>query len=411
MTTLARPLRGNRIALASGPVLALVLGLLAAPAASALDAPVYSLSADALAGFSLAAEGFEPAVADSAAVWTLKTNLLHRIEAPSWGLVLSQALDFSGQAAGSLAFSPSVTVYEAYGRLDLGDWGQLFIGKRRMGLGIGSTFAPGDLIDPRTGFWDQKDGFRGLALSASLGPDLALRAALSLDRNLDAYAAGLKVKAAAAGTPPGNATAPSSATAAYAAALDGAAGPADPALLTWAFSADLQLGALELALSGVHSPGRVERPSLGLSFDLAGLILQAEGAVELADAEDPAWFGTVGARWTWTAGPVSLTLSLDYDRNGRPGILKAENYLLPTLVWGVDEVLNLSVRALVETVAPSALLQTTLALYPVQGFDIEVTGLFCLGADSGEFVALAAPPSPAAGKLANAIGLAARVHF
>jgi hypothetical protein len=370
--------------------------------------PRYSLAADAAAGLILAADGADSARADSAAAWTLQANLLHRIEAPGWGMMLSHNVDISGQAATQAqpAFAPSMTVYEAYARLDMGQWAQLFVGKRRMGLGIGSTFAPGDAVDPRSGFWDQKTGFRGIDLAASLGPDLAIRAALSLDRNFDAYALGVKNKAAT-GTP-GQAAAKK----AYADALGDAVGPADPRLLVYATSADAQLGSLQLAAAGVYSYGRIGRPSIGLSYDLGGLILQAEGAVELAGSPD--WYGTAGARYSFVGGPRSLTVSVDYDYNGAPGLLRATHYLLPYLSYTKEDSFNAYARALVGLDGPSALVSAGLTLYPAQGFDLEFTLLAGLGASGSEFSTIssfAALPSPGTGELSAAAGLAARMHF
>lgn len=380
----------------------------------AVGGAVYSLSADAVAALYLAADGPDPSSASSAAIWSLQANFLHRIESPGWGFTLSHNLDLSGQATGSQAFSPSVSIYEAYARLDLGDWGQCFVGKRRMGLGIGSTFAPGDLVDPRTGFWDQKNGFRGLDFAASVGSELSIRAAMSLDRNFDAYTAGLKSKSAAAGGPTAAAAA-TAAKAAYDAALDGASGPADPRLLVWALSTEAQLGSLQVALAGVYAPGdadAVKRPSLGLSYDLGGLIVQAEGAADFAlAADDPDWYGTGGLRYTFSGDSDSLIVSADYAYNGRAGLLPHTHYLLPSVSYTRIDSFAVYARALVELEAPSALLSTGLTLYPVQGFDIELTGTFLLGAGGGEFAAMSALPSPGSETITDVIGLAARVHF
>ena len=393
----------NRLksSLASMLALFLALGMAASLFAEAAS-PEYSLSADAAASVVLAASGFDPLSADSAAAFGLSANLLHRIEAPGWGLVLSHALDLSAASS-----APTVTVYEAYARLDAGDSAQFFLGKRRMGLGIGTTFAPGDAIDPRSGFWDQKNGFRGFGATASLGSDIALRFAASLDRSFDAYAAGMAAKAAAKAGPTSQPAI--AAKAAYANALGDADGPADPRLVVWAASAEVQAGSLQVAAAGTYSPDYALRPSLGLSLDLGGLILQAEGAVELKGG--PYWFATGGARETWSSGDASLTLSLDYDYNGAAGLLRRTHYLLPNARFGLAERFDLYARALVELEAPSALLSTGLTFYPVQGFDIELTGTFALGAGGEELATLPAPPSPTAEALRNAIGLAARVHF
>lgn len=380
--------------------------------------PAWRISADASAGLVLAADAWDLASADSAAAWSLQTAVLGRYEASAWGFVASGLLDASALATLAGSITPSLKVYEAYARLDLGEWGQAFLGKRRMGLGIGTTFAPGDLVDPRSGFWDQKNGFRGLDLALSLGPDLSLRVALSLERNLEAYAAGITAKAAnaaAQGMGPGTAAyqAAQAASGAYSTALDGASGPADPRLLLWAGSGEALLGRLQLALSGVYSPGYAARPSLGASLDLGGLILQAEGAVELEGGTD--WYGTAGARYTWSGGASSLTLALDYDYCGAgTALLEAGHYALPSLSFTIDEVLNLYARALVDLEGPSALLSWGLTLYPSPGLDIELTALASLGdagAQFGNLVSLSPIASPASGHLRNALGLAARIHF
>lgn len=416
-----QPPRGPRGLARLFPVLLALL--CAGPALAQEGAGGWSLAADAVAGASLAADGLSPASSDSAALWLLSANFLHRYEGEGWGLVLSDSLDLSGLAAAALgsggtttlpAFPPLLTVYEAYARLELGDWGQLFVGKRRLGLGIGSVFAPGDLVDPRSGFWDQKTGFRGLDLAASLGRDISLRLALSLERNFEAWAAGMQAKAAILkGIPAAAADQP------YLAALDGAAGPADPALLTYAASLEGQFDRLELAASGVYRYEAVARPALGLSYDLEGLIFQAEGAADFlgegaASAETPDLYGTAGLHWNGSWDSDSLALALDYDYNGRTGLLHHAHYLLPSLSYTRAEVLNAYARALVGLEEPSALVSTGLTLYPRPGFDLEFTAAFCLGGSGTEFASLGALlplPSPGAGKLSGQAGLAARVHF
>jgi hypothetical protein len=339
------------------------------------DGPRYSLSADAAAGMILAAEGIGTALEDSAAVFEISGNFLHRLEAPGWGTVLSHSVACSASTASIQSSSeaePSLTVYEAYARLDAGDWGQIFFGKRRMGLGIGTTFSPGDIIDPRAGFWDQKDGFRGLCATASIGSEFSLRGAASLERAF-------------------------------------AADKADPSLVTWAAQAEALLGALQLAAACAYSPDYAVRPSLGLSIGLGDLILQAEGAVELESG--PYWFGTAGAKESGSFGDANLLVSIDYGYNGEQGLLKKTHYLLPNAKFGIRDAFDIYARSLIGLEGPSALLSTGLTLYPVQGFDIELTGTFALGAVGSELAALPATRSSTNATLRDAVGLATRVHF
>ncbi len=400
---------GCRARALSGPAIffaMLLTTLVAAAPASAGDVgePSYSLAADAAAGFVAASPSLDPGAAGTAALWTLSANFLHRFGGRGWGAVLNHTVDLSGNTALlglPLAFSGSV--HEAYARVDLGEAASLAIGKRRMQLGIGTAFAPGDMINPRSGFWDQKDGFRGISFAGSVGADLSLRAALSFDRNLDAYAAATKAAQALAAY---GATDPryAAAAAAAATALDGAAGSADPALFIWAGSAELQLGTLQIALGGNFQPDRVARPSLGLSADIAGLILQAEGAVEFMGAPD--WYGTAGARYTLYSDAFELSLSLDGEYGGGRG-LEGTLYLLPVAFLSITDKGAVFVRSLVDLDGGSALLSTGLTLSFLPDFEIELTGAFGIGKDGAEFSRLPAP----LGSMRSSAGLAARIHF
>jgi hypothetical protein len=354
--------------------------------------PRYSLAADAAAGFAVSSPAYALADPGGSALWALSADLLHRIESTGWGATLHHSIDLSSRSG-----AVSSTVYEAFARLDLGDWGQLFVGKRRMGLGVGAAFSPADPVDPRTGFWDQKSGFRGLAVSASLGSELSLRACVSLERNLEAYQAALAAQ--------GSFASPAQKAAALA-ALGGASGPADPALLGWAASIDYRGGIALLAASAAWSPGAYARPALGLSFDVGGFIAQAEAAVELEDG--PSWHGTAGLRRTFSGADASLTLSIDYDYNGSPGLLSNTHYLLAYASLSAAWAFEAYVRALVGLEEPSALLSAGIVLLPATGFDLELAAALGLGEDGTEFAQRASAMRPPARWSA---GLAARVHF
>ena len=335
------------------------------PDAAAQDGgTAYSLAADAAALFVFGGASLDPA--EQSASWKLEANLLHRLDGEGWGAVLNQSLDLTSSATGGVA----ATAHEAYARLDLGDSGQLFVGKRRLPLGLGTFFAPGDALNPRTGFWDQKNGFRGLAFAGSIGSELGLRAALSLERNL-AWAS------------------------------------ADPELLAWALSADLQLGSLQVAASGVWSPGESLRPSLALGCEFAGLVAQAEFAAELEGGPD--YYGTAGLRYAADSGFASLVLSLDYGYNGSPGrLFKGTHYAVGSASFSVAERLSATARALVEPEGPSAIASFALALYPAPGLDLEGSLQAGLGEDGSELSRFALGSGTL---LRVAWVFAVRVHF
>lgn len=327
----------------------------------------YSLSADAAAGFLFAYPSLEPfssGAADSAALWILSANFLHRFEGSGWGAVLNHTIDLSGKSS---PLGISGTVHEAYARVDLGDAASLAIGKRRMLLGLGTAFAPGDLVNPRSGFWDQKEGFRGLSFAGSLGSDLSLRAALSLDECLAAHSA-------------------------------------DLGLLVWALSAELQAGALQLALGGTYRPDAIARPSLGASVDVSGLILQAEGAVELEGGPD--WYGDAGARYTIYGDSFETTLSLDGEYGGGE-TLSGKLYLLPMASLSLTDLGSAYARAIVDLDGGSVLLSAGLTLSSIEDLEIELTANLGLGDEGAEFSRLPAPLAT----MRESFGLAARIHF
>ncbi len=387
---------------------------------SARGGPDYSLSADAAVGFGAASPGFDFTAAGTAALWTVSATFLHRFEGSGWGAVLNHTVDLSGSGVlPGTASAISGIVREAYADLCPDGALSISLGKRRMQMGVGTVFAPGDMINPRLGFWDQKDGFRGLALEGSVGADLSLRGALSLEGNLGAWAAALTARQALAAYGPADLRY-TAAAATAAAALAGTAGPADPRLFIWGASADAQVGTLQMALGGNFRPNRIVRPSIGFSADIAGLIFQAEGAVELAGAlggtpdslppgtapGSPGWYGTLGLRYTLYGGDFELTLAADGEYGGGRG-LAGWLYLLPAVTVSIAETGSLTARALVDPEGGSALVSAILVAGFLRDFDIEMTGSFGIGAEGTEFSRLPEPLE----SMRSTLGLAARVHF
>lgn len=201
----------------------------------------------------------------------------------NWTLPLSASL-----AAGT----PVVSVYEAYFRIRPTDSLDLTFGQKRLALGVGQTFTVGDSLNPVVGFFDQKTGFRGATAEWSPVSWASVSAAVSTEGNRPGTVGAL-------GHPGG------------------------------AVQLSLLLDQLQVTASTVARQEVSFNPAVGLSYDLFGVILTAEGAAEFLPQgarpsgpphtwkapeawRNPALSGSAGARWTPTLGDWDLTVSAEY---------------------------------------------------------------------------------------------------
>jgi hypothetical protein len=185
------------------------------------------------------------------------------------------------------AGTPTVVVPEAYFRISPTPSLDLTFGQKRFNLGVGQTFTVGDSLNPVIGFFDQKTGFRGATAEWSPVSWASASAAVS--------------------TEGGTAASP----------------------VTAAGQAAFLFDKLQLTASVVGARDRTFNPSLGASYDLAGVIVTAEGAAEFLpqgkrpsgpvatwSAPDawtsPALSASAGARWTVTLFDIDWTVSGEY---------------------------------------------------------------------------------------------------
>ncbi len=170
--------------------------------------------------------------------------------------------------------APTLAIPEAYFRWAVTDALDLTFGQKRFNIGVGQTFTVGDSLNPATGFFDQKTGFRGVTAEWS----------------------------------------PASwASAAVAVSTEG--GRADA--LAGAGQVNLLLGNLQVTGSVVAQGDKTLNPALGVSVDLLGVIVTAEAAAEflpqgLRASNPPATSASAGARWMPTWGDWDLTLAAEY---------------------------------------------------------------------------------------------------
>jgi hypothetical protein len=117
-------------------------------------------------------------------------------------------------------------------------------GKQRVNWGTGYTFTPTDTLHPRSAT-GRDEGFRGASVTWTPTANLTVAGHVSVDDALD--------------DPEG-------------AAQNG---------MRYAVYGSAFLGNAEVFLSGVYGPGSTLRPGAGVSAEVLGLVLAAEGAVEL----------------------------------------------------------------------------------------------------------------------------------
>jgi hypothetical protein len=181
--------------------------------------------------------------------------------------------------------APTVSVPEAYFRVTVADGLDLTFGQKRYALGVGQTFTVGDSVNPVVGFLDQKTGFRGATVDWSPASWASVSAAVSTESGV----------------------------------ADDLAGAGQVSLL-WQ--------GLQVTTSLVARRDKSFNPALGVSAEVLGVVLTAEGATEFSpqgvrpagayatwkapDAwSSPAVSGSAGARWNQSWGDWDVTLAAE----------------------------------------------------------------------------------------------------
>ena len=144
---------------------------------------------------------------------------------------------------------PDHILYEAYIDYRPSDLLSVGAGKQRVSWGRGITFFPTDSLHPSHNR-DDVEGFTGVSALLTPSPDLQLTGAVDFSAPLSA---------------------------------ESSAGSANEDFYTdlkYALYGSWFFGNLDLALSGVYRRDATMRPGLGLSYEIAGFVLTAEGAVE-----------------------------------------------------------------------------------------------------------------------------------
>ncbi len=206
----------------------------------------------------------------------------HFVADTTWTLPLTGSL---------VSVAPTVSVPEAYARLTLTDNLDVTFGQKRLALGVGQTVTVADSLNPTVGFFDQKTGFRGFTAEWSPTTWASVSAAASTESGR----------------------------------LDDWAGAGQVSLLA---------GGVQAVASLVAREAKTFRPALGVTYDLFGFILSAEGAAEYlpqvirpsgpwgsatalsswsapAAWTAPAFSGSAGARYALTLGDFDLTVSAE----------------------------------------------------------------------------------------------------
>ena len=310
-------------------------------------------------------------------------------------------------------------VAEAYVRLTPFSGLDLTFGKKRLNLGVGQTFTVGDSINPAINFFDQKSGFRGATWAWSPNAWFGWTGGVSLEREL------------------GNTSSPGTYPVFSANNLAGAT------------QLSVQTGLFQGTSSLCFSPGQTFNPALGVSYDVGGVILTAEGAVEflpqgLVPASGPvstwtaptAWTqpapsGSVGARYTWSLGDLDLTVQGEtlYWGQGWTSNQAAQANALPQTTMlalrpalrdrynaifhvdaGSSDTFDLAGFCLVDLQDASALYQTNLTLYPWDGLDL--VGIFqaATGAVTDAWSSVPLPP-PNTQSARYVVTFQTRYHF
>lgn len=399
-------------------VLCAWLGLAFAPwplAAQSEETP-YSLIGDA--GFQNDFNDKSWALDDSSARWTAAffVEAKHRYVQERYEFSVHHLVNISQNAAPG-PISLATTVYEAYALFKPADGFDLYLGQKRMNIGVGQTVTVGDSYNPSVGFFDQKTGAKGLLLNLSLGSWLGVSAGLSLDKVLESAV-------------------PNSDLAVYGA----------QASVLW--------DRLQLVSGAVYRKAKTFNTSLGLSYDLGGVILTAEGAGEFlpqvaypngsgpvwsrpGEWTEPRWSASAGARYTYTGDELTWTGACEYLYSGqgytdaeddlwktlpesnataigfkyglRPSVLLNQHYLFPKLVLGWEDWFGLTNAVFVNLTDGSLLFSHSLSWSPWEGLDLVASGRWSGGGGGTEWERIPAAPGSAGDVLQ--IAFQTKIHF
>lgn len=217
------------------------------------------------------------------ALWTLQVDLKHELTLGPVAFIADHNIIALPLSINDI----KMQIWEAYIRLipcaDL----DITLGQKRFNIGTGQSFTVGDSFNPLTNFFDEKIGFRGVALQwapthwFNWGISLNVERNLGYDRwNLSNLHNSTRTKT-----------------------------NLDPSLLAFATQTQFLLNKWQIIAALVASPDRTFNPSLGLSYDLYGIILTAEGACEwLSQYKQPESnkpFTQWSARSAWSSPVLS----------------------------------------------------------------------------------------------------------
>ncbi len=336
--------------------------------------------------------------------WLVSLDATHRFSYGDYELTLVHKTSVSGTDIVH-------TVYEAYLLLRPLDFLDVYIGRKRMNIGSGMTFAPGDSFNPTGWLFDSKTGGRDVIVKISPNSFLGISAGVSIERSF--------------GTP-----VPSFA----------------PELVTYALETDLVLDNLQLLASFVFCPDKTLNLGTGFSLDVFGIIVSAEGALELdsdvwrvdgsewkqAEAfTDPRFSGTAGARYEIVTEDVSLLLSAEYIYSGQswtadettawenssvpfklehkpPYFRNMHNVAIKTVFSGWSR-LGINGTVVYNCIDSSMLLNAGVSYSPYDNVDLVANLLTGIGGPDSEREYLPIPP--ASSQAVAAITLTARFHI
>lgn len=323
--------------------------------------------------------------------WSFYAEVKHRYKLSHYELVVNHGLSLTQPIAGSAngQVDLGLRLYEAYLLLKPIDGVDLYVGQKRLNFGVGQTVTVGDSFNPRLGFFDTKTGPRDLVVNLSPTQAWGLSFGLQFDPWLNNQ---------------------------FNDWTDS---------VTSGFQTSLLLDRLQVVAGLSANAATTFNPSVGLSYDLGGVILTAEGAAEFLPQlkylsgtswvaptgwTDPRASGSAGARYSYNSDDFSLTVGLEYLYNGQgwtanensaldnftaagrttiyKSNLQSRNYLFPKFVLGVEDWAGLTSAAYYSLDDQSVLLNEVLTYTPWEGLDLVLTGRFAFGSDTAEWARL-----------------------
>lgn len=337
--------------------------------------PRYTLFGTARAGGWFSTSDPDLSFEDATIGWENTIEAHHQLTGLGFEARADHLISLGNGLASSPDAAPTLSIWEAYLMARPFEGFDLSFGQKRLAFGLGALVNPADTLHPRES-GGAKTGYKGITGRVSIGQELGLSAALSVDQILAAQDASLLP------------------------APVGTSHPNPWHHASWAALAEGQYDSLNIGATYLYGENRTQTILAWLSYDIEGIILGLEISTDLAFKE-PSPILIIEAKYQETLDDAELGLTLDYLYYG-PGtssgqaegingttlqvMFRNRHYVAASASLGWTDLGALSASTLISLEDASARNTMALRAQLADAMDLECTVAFLLGHEGDEFI-------------------------